>query len=93
MGGSTEAITAAMRESYAAGQDLRSALGIAVMALRRSGGRDGELRDLEPLEVAVLELTRPRRAFRRITGDALAELLPDDAKPSANPPEDDRPAG
>ncbi len=28
-----------------------------------------------PLEVAVLDRTRPRRAFRRVTGAALAELL------------------
>jgi proteasome alpha subunit len=31
---------------------------------------------LDTLEVAVLERARPRRAFRRVVGPALGELLP-----------------
>ncbi|MGZ5365389.1 MAG: proteasome subunit alpha, partial [Mycobacterium sp.] len=30
------------------------------------------------LEVAVLDVNRPRRAFRRITGSALEALLPEE---------------
>ncbi|EOM78374.1 proteasome subunit alpha [Rhodococcus rhodnii] len=75
MGGATEPIVAAMRESYTAGQDLRGALATAVGALARSGG-DGESRSLDALEVAVLDQNRPRRAFKRIGGAALDELLP-----------------
>ena len=32
---------------------------------------------MSALEVAVLDRTRPRRTFRRITGAALRELLPE----------------
>ncbi|MEC9324177.1 MAG: proteasome subunit alpha, partial [Actinomycetota bacterium] len=38
-----------------------------------------EPRTLGPstLEVAILDVNRPRRAFRRITGSALEALLPE----------------
>ena len=48
-------------------------------------GPVGEPRVLGPstLEVAILDTSRPRRAFRRITGSALESLLPQaDSKPS-----------
>jgi proteasome alpha subunit len=47
-----------------------------------NGGGNGEtapekrILEVSALEVAVLEQTRPRRAFRRITGAALQDLLP-----------------
>jgi len=64
---------------------------IAVNALR-AGGSGTEPRVLGPstMEVAILDASRPRRAFRRITGAALEALVPaersdgpDDAQPEA----------
>ncbi|MFD4367481.1 proteasome subunit alpha [Rhodococcus sp. NPDC058521] len=77
MGGTTEPITAAMKDSYQHDLDLESAVGVAVRALRH-GGAEGEHRTLgvSGLEVAVLEQSRPRRAFRRIAGAKLEALLP-----------------
>ncbi|NLU84897.1 proteasome subunit alpha [Rhodococcus sp. HNM0569] len=76
MGGSTDPIVAAMKESFAPGLELRDALAIAVRALQRSNG-DGDVRPLDALEVAVLDQNRSRRAFRRIGSARIAELLPD----------------
>src|SRR6201998_2961568 len=72
MGGTTEPITTALKDSYAENADLRDALRIAVAALR-AGGADapnGDQPSLEvaSLEVAILDTNRPRRAFRRING-------------------------
>ncbi len=98
MGGHTDAITAALAESFEPGLALPAALGIAVAALgnpvpavsdagsARSGGASGangsggekpaprELAAAD-LEVAVLDRTRPRRAFRRLGNDEVGALL------------------
>jgi proteasome alpha subunit len=42
------------------------------------------------LEVAILDVSRPRRAFRRITGRALEALLP---KPNDSGPADGKSSG
>ncbi|WP_166904864.1 proteasome subunit alpha [Mycobacterium sp. DL440] len=78
MGGTTEPIIAALGESYTENADLAAAVKIAVEALGASGN-GSEARTLGPstLEVAVLDATRPRRCFRRITGAALEALLPE----------------
>src|SRR5262249_29384070 len=87
MGGQTEPISAAMRESYSANMSLADALEAALPALkwvttggggRGPGGAAGNGAGREPgreLEVAVLNRPRPRRSFRRITGTALTQLL------------------
>jgi len=86
MGGTTEPIITALKESYAENAELGDAVHIAVEALRAgitsSSGNatpPTEARVLDPstLEVAVLDANRPRRAFRRITGAALESLLPE----------------
>jgi proteasome alpha subunit len=79
MGGTTEPITTALKESYAENADLRDALRIAVEALRAgsadaSNGDQPSL-DVASLEVAILDASRPRRAFRRIGRSALETLL------------------
>src|SRR5271166_3910467 len=79
MGGTTEPIATALKESYAENADLHDALHIAVDALR-AGSADasnGDQPSLEvaSLEVAILDTSRPRRAFRRIAGSALETLL------------------
>ena len=79
MGGITEPIIAALKQSYAENADLPDALRIAVDALKKTdGGNGSEPRELGPatLEVAILDANRPRRAFRRISRAALEEMLP-----------------
>lgn len=84
MGGTTEPIVTNLRESYRPGLDLATAVGIAVNALAAgvvpaaNGAAEAEKKPIEvsSLEVAVLDQGRPRRAFRRITGAALTDLLP-----------------
>jgi proteasome alpha subunit len=79
MGGTTEPIATALKESYAENADLRDALGIAVSALR-AGSADASNGDqpslgVGSLEAAILDASRPRRAFRRINRPALESLL------------------
>ncbi|MGB3352734.1 MAG: proteasome subunit alpha [Mycobacterium sp.] len=77
MGGTTEPIATALNDTYAENASLADAVSIAVGALS-AGGNGTEPRTLGPatLEVAILDSNRRRRAFRRITGTALEELLP-----------------
>ena len=90
MGGTTEPIVTAMRESYQRDLDLESAIRIAVGALQKGGPApvgttEAEHRVLtvEALEVAVLDNNRPRRAFKRISGAALEAMLPSAAEPQS----------
>jgi proteasome alpha subunit len=79
MGGTTEPITTALKESYTENAELADAVQIAVDALKKTNGDNGsESRNLGPgtLEVAILDANRPRRAFRRITRPALESMLP-----------------
>jgi proteasome alpha subunit len=79
MGGQADLLTNAMKEAFTPGLALREALSGAVLALGSVGGTNGAKRALpaNQLEVAVLDRTRGKRKFRRITGAALSELLPD----------------
>ncbi len=78
MGGQAENLSATLRESWQPGMDLAGVVRLAVSVLGTAA--DGEQRTLTPqqLEVAVLDRTRPRRAFRRLTAPVLAELLGQD---------------
>ena len=71
MGGTTEPITTALKESYAENADLPDALRIAVDALRAGSaeavGQWPASLGVASLEVAILDANRPRRAFRRIS--------------------------
>ncbi len=77
MGGTTEPIANALKESYTENADLTDALRVAVRALRAGSANGGDQPALgvASLEVAILDANRPRRAFRRITGAALEKLL------------------
>jgi len=77
MGGTTEPIATALKESYAENADLHDALGIAVEALRAgsANGSDEPSLEVASLEVAILDTNRPRRAFRRIGRSTLENLL------------------
>lgn len=84
MGGQTDPVVTKLKDSYSDGCALADAFRLAVAALQAGLSNDAEL---GKLEVAVLERSRPRRAFRRITGAALDALLPGGGgdKPSAKP--------
>ncbi len=75
MGGQAESLSSAVEESWRAGMDLAEVVRLAVHVLGTAG--EGEHRTLAPqqLEVAVLDRTRPRRAFRRLPAPLLASLL------------------
>jgi proteasome alpha subunit len=80
MGGSTEPIVTALKESFKENASLAEAAGIAVKALSQgtngTGSPEPHSLGSSQLEVAILDQNRPRRAFRRITGSALEDLLP-----------------
>jgi proteasome alpha subunit len=71
LGGEAEAIATRLGEGYADGGSLEATLGASAAAL---AGPDRAL-GADELEVAVLDRTAERRAFRRIEGDALSALL------------------
>ena len=86
MGGSAEQISAGLKERWVEGMEVGAALRLAVELLGAAPeGANGteEPRVLTPaqLEVAVLDRARPRRKFRRIQGQALAEMLGVDDDP------------
>jgi proteasome alpha subunit len=98
MGGNTDPINTALKDTYEDGLELGDAVKVAVKALSKAttpgqnnNGASAELLSQEKLEVAVLDRVRPRRAFRRISGDALVELLPT-TEPPAEPKEEEPPA-
>ncbi|HTI20666.1 MAG TPA: proteasome subunit alpha [Kutzneria sp.] len=71
MGGQAEAISGALKDSYQDDASLADALRVAVTAFDAGPSTTGD----RPLEVAVLDRKRPRRAFRRIQGTVLEQLL------------------
>ena len=75
LGGENEEISSRLSESFVPNLDLTSALRIAVRAL---AGDDRDLTATD-LEVAVLERTAERRAFRRLERAELPALLADGA--------------
>jgi proteasome alpha subunit len=92
MGGTTEPIANALKETYSANAELEEAIRIAVGALQAGIASTAgnatpatEPRALGPatLEVAILDANRPRRAFRRIARPTLATMLPDSGSESS----------
>ncbi len=79
MGGQTEALAARLAEEWRPGLTLPEVLTLAVRVLGTTGeaGDDETPRAIPAaqLEVAVLDRTRPRRAFRRLAGGLLEDLL------------------
>jgi proteasome alpha subunit len=95
MGGQTEPILTKLKETYREDMELVDALRLAVQALTAGAGNGDGGGAVGKLEVAVLERSRPKRAFRRLEGPALSALLPaepataDDGKKPAKPPASD----
>ncbi|WP_029287491.1 proteasome subunit alpha [Cellulomonas sp. HZM] len=77
MGGQAERLGAVVGEEWRSGLSLREVLAVAVGALGAPAEDGGEQRSIpaSQLEVAVLDRTRPRRAFRRLQGALLEDLL------------------
>jgi proteasome alpha subunit len=75
MGGSAEAIEGALKSTWRAGQDLAMALQHAVRALSDHGSEETRLLSTDDLEVAILDRHRSRRAFLRLDGPELANML------------------
>jgi proteasome alpha subunit len=92
MGGQTEPIATKMKDTYEAGMSLDAAVAFAVAALKSGTTTAGTAANaangdngIGKIEVAVLERSRPKRAFRRIEGAALTALLPVEEEPAADP--------
>jgi len=79
MGGQADRLGALLADRYTPGMPLRDALRLAEAVLSAPADDDAAPRVVEPagLEVAVLDRTRERRAFRRVVGKALEDLLAD----------------
>jgi proteasome alpha subunit len=77
MGGQSEAIATVLRDGHSDTMSLADALALAVRALGSIGGENGKTRvfTAPQLEVAVLDRYRPGRAFRRLLGASLEQLL------------------
>jgi proteasome alpha subunit len=88
-GGQADQVSAALKEHYSPGLSLSEAFSVALSALSASG--NGERSDVTAasLEVAILDRARDHRAFRRIRGARLEELIAESspAAPEASAPE------
>ena len=91
MGGQADQVATVLKERYTEGMPLSAALAAALAALAGQGNGDASEVHSSQLEVAVLMRGREHRAFRRLTGRPLEELLPSKGKASAPPP--DKPTG
>ncbi len=78
MGGQAEDIRRFLRDNYRENVPLADALQLGVRALTVTQNKSLSEKDLE---VAVLDRTRARRTFRRITVEALSQLLAPRARP------------
>ena len=72
MGGQSDEIRRFLKEHYKEGLSLADAVQLGVRALTVTQNKPLNERDLE---VAVLDRTKPRRKFRRIPPEAIAQLL------------------
>ncbi|RPF21173.1 proteasome subunit alpha [Myceligenerans xiligouense] len=93
MGGQAEQLGRKVGEGWRPDMSLGEALRLAVTVLGSS--ENGTPRTIEPgqLEVAVLERSRPRRAFRRLTKQSLTELLTEEAAEDSGADDAEGPGG
>jgi proteasome alpha subunit len=71
LGGNAESISEALTEQFQPGMDLASAVKLGAKVL----APDGDALGADQLEVALLDRSRTRRAFRRIRNSELEALL------------------
>ena len=93
MGGQADQVSAVLKERYRDGMSLTAALGAALAALAGQGNGDSSDVNASQLEVAVLMRGRAHRAFRRLTGARLEELVASATGRSGAPGEPSKPAG
>ncbi|MGZ4582447.1 MAG: proteasome subunit alpha [Nocardioidaceae bacterium] len=87
MGGEAERVTTYLKENYAEGADMATAVRLAVEALGQAEN-PGRVIPAGDLEVAVLDRTRSQqRKFKRIEGEHLASILGEREQESAPEPE------
>jgi proteasome alpha subunit len=76
MGGQADRVAAVIKERYTPEMSLTGAMTLAMAALAAQGdGASTEPFTADQLEVALLERDRPHRAFRRLSGPRLENLL------------------
>src|SRR4029077_19768261 len=75
MGGQADQVAPVLKERSTEGMPLSAALAAALAALAGQGNDDTSEVNASQLEVAVLMRGREHRAFRRLTGRRLEELL------------------
>ena len=76
MGGNAEPIANALKEEHQGDLTLEDAVHLAVKALGAPAeGAEPRAIAAETLEAAVLDRTRPRRAFKRLTAERLGTIL------------------
>ena len=75
MGGNSEPIATYIKERHDPTASLEQALQLAVAALVQSPDGTTRILTADALEAAVLDRTRPRRAFQRLVGPRLEQLL------------------
>jgi proteasome alpha subunit len=73
MGGRSDDLNTRLRDAYVPELQLGDAVGLAIRTLSEAEERSI---DVDNLEVAVLDRTRPRRKFRRLTDQELEGMLP-----------------
>jgi len=93
MGGQADQVSAVLKERYTEGMPLSAALGAALAALAGQGNGDSSEVNAGQLEVAVLMRGRAHRAFRRLTGARLEELVASATGRSGAPGGPSKPAG
>ncbi len=98
MGGTTEPISAKLKETYRADADLPGALALAVEGLQAgsapaNGAATASPLGVRALEVALLDRGRAGRTFRRLKGSVLRGLLPEANRAVDAPPPTAEPAG
>ena len=91
MGGNSEPISTYVKERHDPTASLEEAVQLAVAALSTSP--DGATRRIaaDDLEVAVLDRTRPRRAFQRLLGPRLEGLLAQEPPSTTTPTSSETP--
>lgn len=72
MGGEADDLNAELQRQYREGMALDESIRLALKVLRRAAPAGAAA---SRLEVAVLERSRPRRSFRRLTDDQVAKAL------------------
>src|SRR5215468_2767191 len=92
MGGQADQVSTVLKERYTEGMSLSAALAAALAALAGQSNGDASEVNASQLEVAVLMRGRAHRAFRRLTGARLEQLVAS-ATGRASAPPPDKPAG